>query len=138
VGIEEILSTVGPEEVAVMTPTILRLKSEQERPTWKNPAQPYAFYLTETELRRLLEAKVGMGPVVVFALIRSAVRAARGRDWVTLRLRVRESVSRNYRWWHAVTQKLEVAGFIECERHKGRLPRYRLVRDSRAHLVSQG
>ena len=34
----------------------------------------------------------------------------------------------DYRWWHAATVQLEAAGFILCERHRGRLPRYQLVK----------
>ena len=121
---------MGIREVASITPTIQRLKSERRQPSRKRPARPYGFFLTETELRRLAEAKVGTGPIVVYALIRSAARAARC-EWVSLSLRVRKCFPRNYRWWHAATRKLEVAGFIECERHKGRLPRYRLVQGGR-------
>lgn len=124
-------------EVAVMTPTIRRLKSERSRQSGMRLTRPYGFFITETELHRLVEAKMGMGAIVVFGLIRSAVRAARGHDWVSLSLRARESVPRSYKWWHAATQQLEAAGFIECKRHRGRLPLFRLVRrGNRTHPSS--
>ena len=122
---------MGIREVAATTPTIQRLKRERRQPSGKRPVRPYGFFVTETELRRLAEAKVGMGPIVAYGLIRSAARAARGEEWVSLSLRARKCFPRDYRWWHAATRKLELAGFIECERHRGRLPRYRLVQGRR-------
>lgn len=107
-------------ERAVDTPTVTRLKGA------RRGCRPYLYVLTEDDLAALRDAGLSMSTAVALACIKGAVRAARGRDWVTLTSRTMAAVGRDARWWHTQTRRLEGAGLIECERNKGRLPRYRL------------
>jgi hypothetical protein len=121
---------MGIQSVPIDTPTIASLKAQGR--ALKVP-QGYGFYLTDAELSRLAKANLPMSAVVAFALIRSASRAAPKEKWVTLRARAREALGRDWRWWHDQTSKLEAAGFISCERHRGRLPRFHVIKARYTH-----
>ena len=107
-------------ERPVDTPTVTRLKGE------RRGCRPYLYVLTEDDLAALRGAGLAMSAAVALACIKGAVRAARGHEWVTLTPRTLAAIGRDARWWHGQTRRLERAGFIECDRHRGRLPRYRL------------
>ena len=104
------------------TPTLQRLKQERQAERLRR----YVYLLTDEDLRRLSAAGVPMQAVTAYACINGAVKAARGHEWVVVPQRTREAVGKDWRWWHEQTQRLERAGFIECQRCRGRLPRYRL------------
>ena len=110
-----------PERL-VDTPTVARLKL---RAVTKG-RRPYFFVIGEHDLLALRGAGLSLSTAVAFACIKGAAGAARRRDWVTLRPRTLEAVGKDFRWWYSHTSQLEQAGFIECQRHRGRLPRYRL------------
>lgn len=110
-------------ERVVDTPTVARLKLRAS----SKSGRPYAFLLTDHDLTALREAGLTLATAAAYACIRGAARAARGVEWVTLRPRTINAVGRDWRWWHDQTQRLEQAGFIEVQRHRGRLPRYRLT-----------
>jgi hypothetical protein len=117
------------EEIAIDTPTILELKQRaKERTKHRGKRKPYGFSLSDEELARLVSARVSANAILAYAIIRSAAKAAPRETWVTLRARVREAVNRDYRWWWEVTTQLEAAGFIQCQRHRGRLPRFHVVK----------
>lgn len=107
-------------ERVVDLPTLAALRQQrQER------EKVYVFRLSARELRSV--SSLGDAPVVAYALICAAGWGARSGDWVTVPAISVDSVDRGYRWWHAATQQLAAAGLIEVERHRGRMPRYRLV-----------
>ena len=103
--------------------SVVKKYSKDYNGTWR----PYLFALTEPDLHRLNAARVSTSAVLAFAVIRSAERAAVGSEWVTIRKRARDAVGRDYRWWHSATRQLEAAKLIECQRQRGRLPRYRII-----------
>jgi hypothetical protein len=107
----------------VDTPTVARLKLLANGKS----GRPYAFFLTDHDLTALRTAGLSLATAAAYACIRGAARAARDAEWVTLRPRTINAVGRDWRWWHDQTQRLQVAGFIEVQRHRGRLPRYRLA-----------
>ena len=107
-------------ERAVDTPMLTRLKGE------RRGRRQYLYVLTEDDLAALRASGLSLSAAVALACIKGAVRAARGHEWVTLTTRTLTAIGRDARWWHTQTRRLEGAGLIECERHKGRLPRYRL------------
>lgn len=119
----------------VETPTVARLRAERGR---ASASRPYGFYLSEIEFVRLAEGGISPAAILAYALIRSAARAALGREPVSIRPRVRDAWARDWRWWHRVSRELERAGFIACERHRGRLPRYRVVSRGRRLTVRCG
>jgi len=113
----------------VDTPTVARLRGPSAEAARSGSAQRgvYLFLLTETDGHRLRQAGISSSGVLAFAVIKAAVLAAKTDDWVTIRRRAEEAIGRDYRWWYEATRKLEEAGFIECQRQRGRKPRYRLV-----------
>jgi len=111
-------------EQRVDTPTVIDLRQALKS---CRPHQPYFFVLTDTDLVRLREKGVPLQAYVAFALIKAAARAAGGAEWVTIRQRARLSLGRDRRYWYEATRRLEVAELIQAQRHRGRLPRYRLV-----------
>lgn len=111
-------------ERLVDTPTVAWLKL---RASGKSD-RPYVFLLTDHDLIALRTAGLSLATATAYACIKGAVRAARDAEWVTLRPRTISAIGRDWRWWHHQTQRLEQCGFIECERHRGRLPRYRLAK----------
>jgi hypothetical protein len=56
----------------------------------------------------------------------NAPNGVRRNDWITLPPRTIDAFARGFRWWHRATSKLEKVGLIDCQRHTGKLPRYRL------------
>jgi len=109
-------------ERPIDTPTLVMLK----RKLTERGKHPYAFVLTDHDLMALRTAGMTLATIAAFACIRGAVRAGWRHEWVTLRPRTIAAVGRDRRWWYEQTRHLERAGFIECQRHPGRLPRYRL------------
>lgn len=108
------------------TPTVAWLKELASRAP-KRKSGGYGFVLSDGELGRLYSAQMQSSGVVAYAVIRGAAHAAGRGRWVTVRPLAMKAVGKGYRWWHGATSRLEAAGFIECERHRGRLPRYRIV-----------
>jgi hypothetical protein len=108
-------------EHRVDTPLIRRLRKKQAR-----RKAAYTFSLPLRDLSQLFGAGMTSKAVVVYAIIRGAAFGPRATQSVTIRKHVRDGVNRDYRWWRSATQRLEEAGFIDVERHRGRLPRYRL------------
>ena len=109
-------------ERPVDSPTMARLKL---RASVKGD-RPYAYFLFDHDLVALQRAGLPLTTAVAYACIKGAARAARSTEWVTLRPRTVAAVGRDSRWWHRRTAQLEAAGMLEVERHRGRLPRYRL------------
>ena len=120
------------EERAVDTPTVMALRHRIQRYSKRHKWRPYGFVLSDEELARLMSAKVSAGAILAFAVIRGAARAAPREPWISLRARVRDAIRRDYRWWWTVTAQLEAAGFIKCMRHRGRLPRFHVVKRRKA------
>jgi hypothetical protein len=110
-------------ERPIDTLTVKHLKSAIHR----SRDRPYVFVLTDQDLVDFREAGLRLPAALAYACIKGAVRAAGGVEWVALRQRTTEAVGRNAKWWHEQTQRLERAGFIECQRKRGRTPRYRLA-----------
>jgi len=106
----------------VDTPTVARLRAER---SLRRP-RGYGIWLTDQDLEALNDVELAPSTVLAFACIKSAAIAAGGDDWVALRSRVMKAMGRDYRWWFAQTQLLVRAGFLDVDRHRGRLPRYRL------------
>lgn len=101
------------------TVELRRMKQEREQ------AKDYAFHLTARTLHQVNH--LSDAAILAYALIRAAAWGDRADDWVTISARALSSLDRGYRWWHAATTQLADAGVIEVERHRGRMPRYRLV-----------
>jgi len=114
-----------PERL-VDTPTVGRIKAERAS------ASRYVFHLNGADLLRLGELGVGDAAVLAYALIKAAAYGERSEDWVRVSGRVFEMADRRYRWWYRATKQLEALGLIECIRHRGRLPRYRLCQQTTA------
>ena len=113
------------EEREIVTPTVASLR--QAAASRGATRRPYLFVLSEPDLHQLRQADVPVAACVVYAAIQAAVRAAGDVEWVTLSPRAMDALRHSFRWWWRQTEALERAGFIEVERHKGRLPRYRLA-----------
>jgi len=113
------------EEREVVTPTAAALRLAASRGS--KPRRPYLFVISEHDLDKLRQAGVPVSACFAYAVIRGAVRAAGDEaGWVTLSPRAMDALRHSFRWWWRQTEALERAGFIECQRHRGRLPRYRL------------
>jgi len=119
---------VSIPERQVDTPTVARLKLEAAT----RGRKPYVFVLTDHDLTALRAAGLPLSAIAAYACVKGAARAARYHEWVTLRQRTIDAVGRDWRWWHRQTEQLQDAGFIDVERHRGRLPRYRLRAESAA------
>ena len=105
------------------TPTIQLLRTEgKERRTHR-----YVFRLTDDQVDAARAQGLPDSSLVALAAITAAAYGERSGLWVTVPARTTDCLSRGYRWWHRATERLEQAGLIECQRHAGRLPRYRLV-----------
>lgn len=113
------------EEREVMTPTVAALRHAAASRNSKG-RRPYLFVISEDDLHRLREAGVPVVACVVYAAIKGAVRAS-GEEWVTLSSRTQDALRHSFRWWWRQTEALRRAGFIDVQRHCGRLPRFRLV-----------
>ena len=105
---------------AIHTPTTRRLMAERV------PPSRYMFHLNGADLLRLRASGVGDSASLAYALIRAAAYGERGSEWVILTGRVLEIAGRSYRWWYRATEQLAAGGLIDCMRHRGRAPRYRL------------
>lgn len=109
-------------EVAVQIPTVQALRARRQ------VRAAYVFRLVEGQVSAARDAGLPDSALLALAAISGAAYGARGEKWVSLSPRVIEAFGKGYRWWHRATAMLEQAGFLRCERHAGRLPRYRLVR----------
>jgi hypothetical protein len=106
-------------ERPVDTPTLVDLKAKRAQ------AKEYRFLLMSRDLKAV--GGLGDAALIAYAVIRGAAWGPREKQWVTVSQRATDHLDRGYRWWHAATRRLEEAGLIQVERHRGRLPRYRLV-----------
>lgn len=104
------------------TETLRQLKAQR---TVRKDKQ-YVFRLEASQVQRARELDLPDRALIVLAAIDAAAFGARRNDLVTLPPRTVDAFGRGFRWWHRATSKLEEAGLIECQRHAGRLPRYRL------------
>jgi hypothetical protein len=110
-------------ERPVDTPTLKKLKALRQR----RLAQPYVYRLTDEQVLHARRQGLPDSALLALAAISAAAYGARGDDWVTLPARTVDAIGRGYRWWHRATDALQTAGLLECRRHVGRLPRYRLA-----------
>jgi hypothetical protein len=84
--------------------------------------------ITEDDLHTLRRAGVPESACIVYAAIRGAVLAVGDNtEWIVLTPRVQDALQHGFRWWWRQTEALRAAGFIEVERRRGRIPRYRLT-----------
>jgi hypothetical protein len=115
---------------AVDTPTLVDLKARRAQ------TKEYRFSLTSRDLK--LVGELGDAALIAYAVIRGAAWGPRAKEWVTVSQRATDHLDRGYRWWHAATRRLEEAGVSQVERHRGRLPRYRLVqRRKGGHVIGR-
>jgi len=117
-------------EREIVTPTVAALRLTASSRGAKH-RRPYLFVIDEHDLHKLRQAGIPVSACIVFAVIQSAVKAA-GQDWITLSPRATDALRHSFRWWWRQTELLEKAGFIEVERQRGRLPRYRLKTQAEA------
>ena len=122
------------EEQMVDTPTTLTLKAQQR--TQLQPDSHYTFWLNEDQLVALRRHDLPDSAALALAAITGAAYGARKADWIILSPRTMDAYQRGYRWWLRATKALEVAGLIECQRHAGRMPRYRVVVQPKARSLS--
>lgn len=108
-------------EVVFDTPMVQALKAK------RTSKRGYVFRLTDEQVAAVRRARLPDSALLALSAIAGAAFGSRSEDWVTLPPRTMDAFGRGYRWWHTATSKLEVAGLIECRRHVGRAPRYRLV-----------
>jgi hypothetical protein len=108
---------------AVDTPTIRVLRASRS----ERAARQYVFRLTDVQVDVARKMELPDSCLVALAAITAAAYGERSGHWVTLPARTLDCMRRDFRWWHRATTKLEGAGLIQCERHVGRLPRYRLA-----------
>lgn len=108
--------------IPIDTETLRQLKAK--RPVRKD--KQYVFRLEASQVQRARELDLPDSALIALAAIDAAAFGMRRNDWVTLPPRTVDAFGRGFRWWHRATSKLEEAGLIECQRHAGRLPRYRL------------
>ena len=92
----------------------------------------YAFHLTAEQVAAMRDRGLPDSAVLAFAAIVGAAYGVRTGEWVALQGRTLDCFRRDYRWWARATTLLEGAGLLECQRHTGRMPRYRLVLTRRA------
>lgn len=111
-----------PPGMAVDTKTIQKIKAQRGARMDKL----YVFRLEASQVQRARDLDLPDSALIALAAIDAAAYGARRSEWVTLPARTIDAFGRGFRWWHRATSKLEQAGLIECQRHAGRLPRYRL------------
>ena len=119
--------------IPIDTETLRQLKAK--RPVRKD--KQYVFRLEASQVQRARELDLPDSALIALAAIDAAAFGMRRNDWVTLPPCTVDAFGRGFRWWHSATSKLEEAGLIECQRHAGRLPRYRLKKVG-ARSVSKG
>jgi hypothetical protein len=107
--------------IAVDTPTLRALTDSRRLKA------DYVFRLTEHQVKVGREVGLPDSALLALAAISGAAYGDRSQKWVTLPQRTTDAFGRGYKWWHRATSALEQAGLIQCERHPGRLPRYRLL-----------
>ena len=110
------------QEMAIQTETLKRLRAQRSMRRDKL----YVFRLDAQQVQRARELDLPDSALIALAAIDAAAYGHRRNDWVTLPSQTVDAFARGFRWWHRATTKLEQAGLIECQRHSGRLPRYRL------------
>lgn len=115
------------QERPVDTPTIKVLRASKK----ERAVRAYVFRLTDEQFAVARVQGLPDSSLIALAAITAAAYGERSGQWVTLPVRTVDCMRRGFRWWHRATAKLEQAGLIECERHAGRLPRYRLARQSK-------
>jgi hypothetical protein len=108
--------------LAVDTETIKQLKAE--RVVRKDKL--YVFRLDSVQVQQARQLNLPDSALIALAAIDAAAYGGRRNEWITLPMRTVDAFGRGFRWWHRATSKLEQAGLIECQRHSGKLPRYRL------------
>ncbi len=106
----------------IETETLKQLKSM--RGTRKDKL--YVFRLDALQVQRARKLDLPDSALLALAAIEAAAYGSRRLAWVTVPHDTVDAFGRGFRWWHRATSKLEQAGLIECQRHSGRLPRYRL------------
>lgn len=111
-----------PNGMPIDTETLRQLKAQR---TVRKDKQ-YVFRMEASQVQKARELDLPDSALIALAAIDAAAYGARHSDWVTLPARTIDAFGRGFRWWHRATSKLEQAGLIECQRHAGRLPRYRL------------
>ena len=109
-------------DMPIDTETLRQLKAQR---TVRKDKQ-YVFRLEASQVQKARELDLPDSALIALAAIDAAAYGARHSDLVTLPARTIDAFARGFRWWHRATSKLEQAGLIECQRHTGRLPRYRL------------
>ena len=110
------------QEMAIQTETLKRIKAQR----MVRREKQYVFRLDAQQVQRARELDLPDSALIALAAIDAAAYGSRRSDWVTLPTKTIDAFARGFRWWHRATTKLEQAGLIECQRHSGRLPRYRL------------
>jgi len=110
-------------ETRVDTPTTAALRGKAEG----RKAKGYMFTLTEDQMHAAKAKRVPGSALLALAAINGAAYGARQTEWVMLSRRTLDCFPHDYRWRHRATAVLEVAGLVECQRHPGRMPRYRLL-----------
>ena len=108
------------QETMFETTATLEIKARQRaRPS-------YVFRLDETQASMARQKGLPDSALIALAAITAAAFGDRSASWVTLSDRTMTCFDRGFRWWHRATSQLVAADLIECQRHPGRLPRYRL------------
>ena len=113
--------------VPIQTETIRQIKAER----LGRQEKLYVFRLDAVMVQRARDLNLPDSALIALAAIEAAAYGTRRNDWITLPPRTVDAFARDFRWWHRATSKLEEAGLIECQRHSGRLPRYRLKSGAR-------
>ncbi|WP_396430288.1 hypothetical protein [Limnohabitans sp.] len=109
-------------EMAFDTTTLQQLKAQRGI----RQDKLYVFRLDSAQVQRARELNLPDSALIALAAIEAAAYGVRRNDWITLPPRTIDAFARGFRWWHRATSKLEKVGLIECQRHTGKLPRYRL------------
>lgn len=110
------------QEMAIQTETLKKIRAQRLARREKQ----YVFRLDAQQVQRARELDLPDSALIALAAIDAAAYGSRRNDWVTLPTKTIDAFARGFRWWHRATTKLEQTGLIECQRHSGRLPRYRL------------
>lgn len=110
------------QEMAIQTETLKRLRAQRSMRREKL----YVYRLNAQQVQRARELDLPNSALIALAAIDAAAYGYRRNDWVTLPTQTVDAFARGFQWWHRATTKLEQAGLIECQRHSGRLTRYRL------------
>lgn len=115
-----------PDSTMIETTTTSELKASRRA----RRSRTYMFMLTEDQMLAAAGKKLPAAAFLALAAISGAAFGCRKAQWVTLSARTQACLPHDYRWWHRATTALCRAGLVECQRHPGRLPRYRLLCDA--------